>query len=383
PYEYTHHNGSVILFKGENYSRDKELDWMKGLEVNGFLFEEINECQETTLNKAFERAGSWIIPNLKKQPKPIILATCNPSNGWIKERVYDKWKNGTLPETYCYIPAKITDNPHLPEEYIESLKNLPKYEYMVFVQGNWDVQIKTGGEFWKSFELEKHVRPLVIDKTLSYHVSIDENVHPYITLSIWQIKKLEDGYDIMQIHEIPCKDPNNTARKSATKLSDWLVGISNDKEVFIYGDTSTKSGNTIDDNKRSFLDIFIEELSKKHSYQKRFFTKNPSVQATGEFINAIYEMNFDDINITINETCKVSISDYIETKQDVDGTILKRKVVNPKTGVRYEPHGHFSDAKRYFIAKCFNESYTKFLNRFSDISNAVFAQGNKNIRGGI
>ncbi|MEK0336745.1 MAG: phage terminase large subunit, partial [Nitrosopumilus sp.] len=135
PYEYTHHNGSVILFKGENYSRDKELDWMKGLEVNGFLFEEINECQETTLNKAFERAGSWIIPQLNKQPKPIILATCNPSNGWIKERVYDKWKNGTLPETYCYIPAKITDNPHLPEEYIESLKNLPKYEYMVFVQG--------------------------------------------------------------------------------------------------------------------------------------------------------------------------------------------------------------------------------------------------------
>ena len=59
PYEYTHPSGSVILFKSENFAQDKDLDWMKGLEVNGFLFEEINECQQKTFNKAFERAGSW------------------------------------------------------------------------------------------------------------------------------------------------------------------------------------------------------------------------------------------------------------------------------------------------------------------------------------
>ena len=56
PYEYTHHNGSIIMFKGENYDNDKDLDWLKGLEVNGFLFEEINECQHDTLNIAFGRA---------------------------------------------------------------------------------------------------------------------------------------------------------------------------------------------------------------------------------------------------------------------------------------------------------------------------------------
>jgi len=31
PYEYTHHNGSVILFVGENYANDKDLDDCKGL----------------------------------------------------------------------------------------------------------------------------------------------------------------------------------------------------------------------------------------------------------------------------------------------------------------------------------------------------------------
>lgn len=67
PYEYTHPNGSVILFKSESYDRDKDLDWMKGLEVNGFLFEEINECQEQTFYKAFERAGAWIIEGLSEE----------------------------------------------------------------------------------------------------------------------------------------------------------------------------------------------------------------------------------------------------------------------------------------------------------------------------
>ena len=96
PFEYTHHNGSKILFKGENYAMDKDIDWMKGLEVNGILFEEINECKEQTLYKAFERAGSWIINGAKRQPFPIVMATCNPTFGWVKHLIYDNYKKGTL-----------------------------------------------------------------------------------------------------------------------------------------------------------------------------------------------------------------------------------------------------------------------------------------------
>ena len=33
----TFHNGSQILFFGENYADDKDLNRFKGLEVNGFL----------------------------------------------------------------------------------------------------------------------------------------------------------------------------------------------------------------------------------------------------------------------------------------------------------------------------------------------------------
>ena len=110
---------------------DKELNRFKGLECNGFLLEEINELHQQTFYKCIERAGSHIIPN---GPKPIILATCNPTNNWVKELVYDHWKEGTLPPNWMYIPSKIFDNPFIPQDYLESLKSMPRYEYQVFVE---------------------------------------------------------------------------------------------------------------------------------------------------------------------------------------------------------------------------------------------------------
>ena len=362
PYEYVHHNGSVILFKSEQYDRDKDLDWMKGLEVNGFLFEEINECQEATLNKAFERAGAWNIKGLKRQPKPIILATCNPTNNWVKTRIYDKWKNDELPSAWRYIPAKITDNPYLSKDYIDSLKNLPIYDYMVFVEGDWDVQLKTGGEFWKGFELEKHVKAIDFNLNVPFHVSIDENVNPYLTLSIWQI----DGRKIRQVHEIPCRDPNNTASRAGKVFANWLTSIGNYNPVFVYGDTSTLSGNTIDDDKKTFLDKFISEVEKQHKCNRRMFSKNPGVAISGDFINAIYTDNYGGLSIEISENCKTSIADYIAVKEDADGSMAKPKVTDPKTKVRYELHGHFSDAKRYFICKAFEVEFNNYKNRFNE-----------------
>lgn len=134
-------NGSEIIFFAENYIQDKELDRWKGLEVNGFVLEEANELNEKSFDKAIERAGSWIIQN-GQQPDPYIILTCNPANNWVKNTFYDKWKNNELKAPYYYLPAKITDNPHLPKSYIDSLKSLKEKSpatYDKFVNGNWDV----------------------------------------------------------------------------------------------------------------------------------------------------------------------------------------------------------------------------------------------------
>ena len=148
--------------------------------------DEINECQEVTLLKLIERAGSW-----QHSPGcPIrILATCNPTNNWVKDRFYDKWVKGTLPTGWAYVPAKISDNPHLSKEYVEGLKMLPLFQYKVFVEGEWDIQLKVGGEFYKCFELDQHVKKTKYDPSIPIHISWDDNVNPYLPCGIFQIIK--------------------------------------------------------------------------------------------------------------------------------------------------------------------------------------------------
>jgi predicted phage terminase large subunit-like protein len=165
-------NGSQIIFLAESFDTDKELNRFKGLEINGAGLDEINELQEATFNKVIERSGSWTgSPNCPIQ----ILATCNPSGGWVKSRIYDKWKDNALPSTWAYIPAKITDNPHIPKGYIESLKaNMPAHEYDVFVNGNWEVDL-TGSLFKRSdFNYFDKVPEGAPDSVLGYVDIADE-----------------------------------------------------------------------------------------------------------------------------------------------------------------------------------------------------------------
>lgn len=362
PYEYHHPNGSVILFKSENYAQDKDLDWMKGLEVNGFLFEEINECQNQTLNKAFERAGSWIIPHTDIQPHPIVMATSNPTFGWVKTIVYDKWKNETLPDNWLYIPAKITDNvdehgnSNLPAAYLESLKNMPKFEYMVFVEGNWDVQLKTGGEFYKQFEINNHVGTVKYDPTLALHISWDDNVNPYLPAGIFQIVDKE----VRMIDEIAGVTPGNTVRSVCREISRKYV--SHNAGMFVYGDATANKQDTKMEKGHNFYSLIMDYLQDFNPVS-RVMRSNPSVVMRGNWINTVLESSIGDITVTIDESCKKTITDFVSVKEAPDGTKLKETATDPKTKAKYQKVGHFTDLFDYFMCAAFSEDYQAYTKK--------------------
>jgi phage terminase large subunit len=371
-------NGSNLFFFGENYDKDKDLLRWSGLVPNWFFADEINELTEKAYKKMFERAGRYQLAK-GRNPHPLIVGTCNPSQGWVKEQIYDKWEKGILPNHILYIPSKVTDNPHLPEAYIENLKNLPKYEYSVYVEGNWNIQLKTGGEFLKSFELDRHVRPVRINKDIILHISIDSNVLPYIAVSVWQIEKEYiigsenyTKYHCFQVNELPAKDPINTARKSALNLVKWLQEIDYNDKLMIYGDPTTKNSNNIDEDKKSFFTLFTETLKNNgFEIQDKMTISNKSVSAMGDFVNAIFEKRIKEIEIIIGENCKTSINDYIETKQDKDGGILKKRITDPKTKATYEPTGHFTDNLKDFICQAFAPEFRNFKRKINDIAPIV------------
>jgi len=366
---FTFANGSTILFIGENYDKDKTLERFKGMEVNGFIGEEVSEIRYETFKKFIERAGSYLITPTPAagQPPPLIIMTCNPTQTWIKQEIYDKWKNGTLPANAFYLASYVTDNPYLEQAYLDNIKNLPLYEYKVFVEGNWDVALKAENAFWHAFDINKHLGLAEYNNNTTVHVSIDANTLPYCSATIWQI--YPNDKKVLQIAEITAADPFNHASGLGQKVSEYLNSTKYDNVVYIYGDATTKNQNAIDEKKRSFFDIFTEQVKKEYKICDYMGKSNPQVALTGEFVNALLSF-YDGWQILISETCKTSINDYLSVKKDADGTMLKTRVKN-EAGQSYEEHGHISDTLRYFLYTALSNTFGNWKNRFSPPHKAI------------
>jgi hypothetical protein len=346
----TWYNGSQILFMGENYERDPELNRFRGLEINGAFIDELNECREATLDKVIERSGSWF--HAKDCPAKI-LASCNPTNGWVKERFYKRHKAGTLPPGYAYIQAKITDNPYVPADYLESLKLLPLYQYRVFVEGDWDIQLKTGGEFYKCFELDKHVAPLEYNDTLPLHISWDDNVSPYLPCGIFQIS----GTHLRMIDEIAAVNPRNTIKDVCNEIIRKYPA--HNAGMYIYGDATANREDTRLQKGYNFYRLIMDALQQYHPVN-RVLASNPSVVMRGNFINTVLQNQIFNVIFTVNETCVHTINDFILLKEAPDGTKLKLLETNPLTKKQYQKTGHFTDLTDYIICSAFAHQFQQW-----------------------
>jgi phage terminase large subunit len=257
------------------------------------------------------------------------------------------------------------------ESYKNSKNNA--YWYQTYTLGLWGYK-RPGGTFYKCFDEDKHTLDFnkiigLRQRRWTYHIVADNNVNPYVTIAIWMVDK--KGKALLQVDEIPCVHPDNTATKAALKVVEYLRLHEYNDKVFIYGDPSANARSTVDDEGRSFFDKFIGVLRANHfDYVNRVGRSAPSVSQSGSFVNEIFERNYDGWKILINKTCRKSIEDYNMTVEDIDGGILKKKVKNKDTGVSYEKYGHFSDNLRYIVSTVLKEEYETYLTRRKGIPRA-------------
>lgn len=221
-------NNSQLIFVGENYDQDKDLEKFFGMEYNFAFIDEMNELQESTFYKILERAGSWFIPGIEKedQPKPIVVGSCNPTKGWVKELVYTPWVLGKLKDNWLYIQAKITDNPHVPDSYLESLKrNLPPIAYRRFVEGDWDA-FETANAFCSQYNVDKHADKLgylELKKDKVIYLSIDFNINPF-ACTAWHVWEDHQGGHCWCVDEIEIEKGNvqKMAEEIQLRYHHWL-----------------------------------------------------------------------------------------------------------------------------------------------------------------
>lgn len=278
-------------------------------------------------------------------PDTVVIQTTYLNNFWVV---------GSPDGTYGYYD----------EQCIATFEfdriNDPDY-YNVYALGEWGV-IRTGSEFFGSFNRGKHSKEVSYNSSLPVHICVDSNVLPYITCTYWQVD-IGAKTTIYQFDETLATSPNNTVRKAAKLVAKRLREFAPEK-IFIHGDASTRASNNIDDEKRSFLDLFIDTLHKEGiEVEDKVSTKNPSVPMSGEFINAIFDEIIPGYEIVIGENCKTSIEDYMSVQKDVNGAILKTKVKNKITMQTYEEHGHISDTFRYIVTDILRDEFLLFSNR--------------------
>lgn len=162
-------NGSEILLKDLFlYPADPNFDSLGSLEITGGFIDECNQCVykawQIVLSRCRYKLTEWDIhgertdtmevlerndegvPILWLNSKgertrgliPKLIGTCNPSKNWVYSQFYLKKKNNTLEPHRKFIQALPTDNPYLPESYLESLRSLDDNSRQRLYFGNWE-----------------------------------------------------------------------------------------------------------------------------------------------------------------------------------------------------------------------------------------------------
>lgn len=229
------------------------------------------------------------------------------------------------------------DNPFCPAErayFYESLKDTNEYEYKIYALGLWGKRINNAA-FYSSFKYSRHVKSVQNDNSGIYHISFDQNVVPYISCTISQISKENDKYILKFIDEIALSNPKN---KTECLCDEFLTRYTDVERIFFYGDASGKKRDT----RSQYNDYEIVERKFKKfisNTSNRVPYSNPSVTKRRDFINRIFDDRYP-IEVIIDPKCKLLITDLESVKEDIDGTKLKKKVLDKITGQSYEQYGH-------------------------------------------
>ncbi len=334
-------NGAVIYYGSlDNY---KALD---GKEVAWAILDETKDTKEDAVKDV-------ILGRLRQVSSmgynPLLLITSPAKERWLNEwfslEDYEtEIKTSIFSETTYFkkdidnkrvvIASAYHNARNLPPDYLANQsKNLSAGRQEMLIYGS--PFSRSGGEFYKGFDRNKHVGEAAYNKDLPLHISFDFNVNPYITLCIWQMVLTEDCKELRQINEICLGNPrNNTIALCRAFVREYQ---GHQAGVFVYGDPSGKQRDTRTERGYNDYTLIAGELQ---SFKPVFRVeqKAPAVVMRANFINQIFEQALYGIHITINKKCQHTIADYTYLKEAADGT--KHKERSTKNGVSFEKYGH-------------------------------------------
>ena len=267
-------------------------------------------------------------------PPPLLLGTFNPTDSWVKKKIYDPFREGTLPEGWHFQEALPDDNPYVTPEQWSNWENLDPISKAQLIKGVWRF-LNDAKLFAYSFDEKKHVVDVNTPEGREYmkakkgfpvKLIFDFNVDP-ITCIVAQ----NDGLKWCKIIK-EYRLRNSDIFELCTRIyTDWQ-----DYYCVATGDASGRARSALVRGKRTYLSTIQKEL-KLSPRQMQFPSKNPSVANTRILLNSILHKHPE---FKISSECQYVIDDLMTVKVDDHGDIDKKKDAL-KT--------HFLDNIRYLV----------------------------------
>jgi hypothetical protein len=333
--EYEQFNLSLRGIPGQkifaSWNPVDENSWVK-TEVDSYQWEDTDRFGTLPCENSFIRISS--------DGKAILIKTTYEDNYWIV---------GSPDGSYGY------RDENLIAEY-EALRTKNYNSYKVNVLGEWG-KTTYGGEFLKCWKSETHTGQHKYDPTQAIWLSFDENVVPYFPCGIFQVGN--DCKSPRLIHAIAAKTPNNKVswmtREIERKLTEW----GHKERLFVTGDATSQKDDVKLEEGDDMFRLIMAGLQKFRP-QRMVSKSNPSVRMSADFFNSLLEGNVNRMTFGVDQSCRVAINDYENTKEDKNGKVDKTTVEDPITKVRYQPFGHFVDLTRYFLVTAFPGEYSQY-----------------------
>lgn len=130
-------NDSQILLKDLfYYPADPDFDELGSLEINGAYIDECSQVTVKAKNIVKSRIGRWNTDVFTFLPK--LLMTSNPAKGWLYNEFYKPHVDNKLDNDKQFIHALYSDNPNLPNHYINNLDGLDSVSRARLKLGDWE-----------------------------------------------------------------------------------------------------------------------------------------------------------------------------------------------------------------------------------------------------
>lgn len=149
---------------------------------------------------------------------PKMFITCNPGKNWVYTEFYKKQKDWVLEKNKIFIPSLVTDNPFVPQSYIDMLWTASEVKKQRLLYGNFEYDDTP----WRLMTYDKitdlYTNPKYNgDKYISWDIAREGK--DYTIIGIWDWLEL---IDYVKMHKSKTTQSSQKIQEKAQQYWIWM-----------------------------------------------------------------------------------------------------------------------------------------------------------------